>query len=139
MAALWCLIGTDVMSSCACQHIARLLWRHSAACIIILAAVVAGCAWLCAFSQQFAGVFAVSHGLVLGVVWGIAGERLPTRPAEVNGSAAGRAFSVAFEGAPRANIGCSVAALRPAHPRASLEIRSGNATRRQATLASILS
>src|SRR5262245_58051998 len=70
MAALRLVIGKDVMSSLASRHIARLPWRGCASLSTVLAAVLAACAWLCASCQQFAGVFAVSHGSRARVVWG---------------------------------------------------------------------
>ena len=89
IAALWSLAGSDVTSSLASHHIAKLPWRHSAPPLIILAAVRAAYAWLCASWQQFAGVLAIFHGFTLGVVWGwptktanadLTGQRFFRRP-----------------------------------------------------------
>jgi hypothetical protein len=68
MAALRLLIGRGVAKSLA-SRIARLPWRQFAP-RIVLAFPLACDARACAYCQQVPGVFAVSHGFALRMVWG---------------------------------------------------------------------
>jgi len=78
-AALWLLIGKDLMFSLMSRNIPKSLWGQTALMLVILAIVLAG---LRSFTSQhyFMGVVAVCYGFVIGWFAGWLAKGRQARP-----------------------------------------------------------
>jgi len=85
-AALWLLIGKDLMSSLISRNIPKSLWGQAARMFVVLALVLAA-SWAFTSHHYFMGAVTVCYGFVIGWFVGRMAKRRQTNPQQTSGRA----------------------------------------------------